>query len=176
MLGLGNYLWAPGMTLLAIGILLFAGTHLVKALAPALRSDLQRRLGANACKGIFSLLVVAGIGLIIAGWRSTVPQWVFLRYPRARTWSPWRCWSWPSGFDGSEFSSVAPAPGDPPPQLSGVALWGIAHLLLNGDSRGRAAVRRHDRRALVEMAAINHRDGVWIKAGRRSRAPTCSTC
>ena len=50
------------------------------------------------------------------------------------------------------------------PQLSGVALWGIAHLLLNGDSRALLLFGGMTVWALVEMAAINHRDGVWIKA------------
>ena len=151
------------MTLLAIGILLFAGTHLVKALAPALRSDLQRRLGANAYKGIFSLLVVAGIGLIIAGWRNTVPQWVYTPPASAHLVAlallVVAFWLMVVSSRPSRLRRVIRHP-----QLSGVALWGIAHLLLNGDSRAVLLFGGMTVWALVEMAAINHRDGVWIKA------------
>ena len=65
------------MTLLVLGILAFAGLHLVKSLAPSLRTGLQRRLGENAYKGIFSLLVLASFAMIIFGWRSATPQFVY---------------------------------------------------------------------------------------------------
>ena len=65
------------MTLLVIGVLLFACVPLSKALAPSFRADMQRRLGENAYKGIFSLLILGSIGLIVVGWRSTVPQYLY---------------------------------------------------------------------------------------------------
>ena len=49
------------------------------------------------------------------------------------------------------------------PQLSGVALWGIAHLLLNGDSRALLLFGGMTVWAVVEILAINHRDGNWVK-------------
>ena len=49
------------MTLLVIGVLLFACVHLSKALAPSFRADMQKRLGENAYKGIFSLLILGAI-------------------------------------------------------------------------------------------------------------------
>ena len=69
------------MTLLVLGILAFAGLHLVKSLAPSLRTGLQRRLGENAYKGIFSLLVLASFAMIIFGWRSATPQFVYQPSP-----------------------------------------------------------------------------------------------
>ena len=62
------------MTLLAFGLLLFAGLHLVKSLAPGMRNALLERLGENAYKGIFSLLVLAALALIVFGWRAATRQ------------------------------------------------------------------------------------------------------
>jgi hypothetical protein len=49
------------------------------------------------------------------------------------------------------------------PQLTGVALWGISHLLLNGDDRAIALFGGMTAWAVLEIVAINQREGVWIK-------------
>jgi uncharacterized membrane protein len=51
------------------------------------------------------------------------------------------------------------------PQLTGVALWGISHLLLNGDSRAAVLFGGLTAWAVVEIIAISRREGVWIKGG-----------
>ena len=65
------------MILLVIGVLLFAGVHLTKSLAPSFRTEMQQRLGENGYKGIFSLLILGSIALIVFGWRSAVPQYLY---------------------------------------------------------------------------------------------------
>ncbi len=150
------------MTLLAIGLLLFAGLHLVKSLAPALRSELQGRLGENAYKGMFSLLVLASLALIVLGWRGAIPGYVYTPSPAL---------TMPAllllvaafllmvvSTRPSRLRRVVRHP-----QLSGVALWGIAHLLLNGDSRALLLFGGMTVWAVVEILAINHRDGNWVK-------------
>jgi uncharacterized membrane protein len=150
------------MTLLALGLLLFAGLHLVKSLAPAMRSRLQERLGDNAYKGIFSLLVLASLALIVFGWRSAIPQFVYTPSPAL---------TMPAllllvlafllmvvSTRPSRLRRVVRHP-----QLSGVALWGIAHLLLNGDSRALLLFGGMTLWAVVEILAINRRDGSWVK-------------
>ncbi|MDH5173340.1 MAG: NnrU family protein, partial [Gammaproteobacteria bacterium] len=72
------------MTLLAIGVLLFAGLHLFKSLAPSTRAGLQQRLGENGYKGIFSLLVLGSMALIVLGWRSSVPQFLYSPAPELK--------------------------------------------------------------------------------------------
>jgi uncharacterized membrane protein len=150
------------MLLLAIGLLLFTGVHLIPALAPGLRETWRGRMGEAGYKGVFSLLLLLGVGLIVAGWRSTQPAVVYMlptathhaamgllvvaflflvvstRKSRLRRWIRH-------------------------PQLTGVALWGIAHLLLNGDSRSLLLFGGLTLWALVEIIAINRREGVWIK-------------
>jgi uncharacterized membrane protein len=150
------------MTLLALGLLLFAGLHLVKSLAPGLRSQLQGRLGANAYKGIFSLLVLASLALVVFGWRSATPEFVYAPPPALKV---------PAllllalafllmvvSTRPSRLRRVVRHP-----QLSGVALWGIAHLLLNGDNRALLLFGAMTLWALVEILAINRREGVWVK-------------
>jgi uncharacterized membrane protein len=155
------------MMMLILGVLLFACVHFVPALAPALKAGAVRRLGENPYKGIFSLLLLCAIALIIVGWRSVTP---------APVYSP------PSGLHGIALGLlvaaflllVASARQSRlrrlirHPQLSGVALWGTAHLLLNGDNRALVLFGGMAAWAVLEMLAINRRDGVWIKVAAPS--------
>ena len=150
------------MSLLAIGILLFAGLHLVKSLAPSLRADLHKRFGENGYKGIFSLLVLGSFALIILGWRSATPQFVYLPSPALHM---------PAlGLMLLAFFLLAISSRPSRlrqlvrhPQLSGVALWGVAHLMLNGDTRSLLLFGGMAAWAVAEILAINRRDGQWVK-------------
>jgi len=151
------------MTLLAIGMLLFAGLHLIKSLAPSLRAGLQQRFTANGYRGIFSLLVLGSMVLIVLGWRGAEAQFLYSPPTALRT---------PAlGLLVLAFllMVVSARPSRlrrlvRHPQLTGVALWGLAHLLLNGDSRSLLLFGGMLAWAVVEIFAINRRDGVWIKA------------
>ncbi len=150
------------MTLLAFGLLLFAGLHLVKSLAPGVRNALLERLGENAYKGIFSLLVLASLALIVLGWRAATP--VFIYTPSPALTMPALLLLMLAfllmvvSTRPSRLRRVVRHP-----QLSGVVLWGIAHLLLNGDSRALLLFGGMTVWAVVEILAINHRDGSWVK-------------
>jgi uncharacterized membrane protein len=150
------------MTLLAFGLLLFAGLHLVRSLAPGMRKALLERLGENAYKAIFSLLVLAALALIVFGWRAATPAFIYTPSPAL---------TMPAllllmlafllmvvSTRPSRLRRVVRHP-----QLSGVVLWGIAHLLLNGDSRALLLFTGMTVWAVVEILAINHRDGSWVK-------------
>lgn len=151
------------MAVLAIGVALFAGLHLVKSLAPSLRAGLQQRLGENGYKGIFSLLVLGSFALIILGWRSATPHFVYTPSPALHL---------PAlGLMLLAFFLLAISSRPSRmrrlvrhPQLSGVALWGIAHLLLNGDDRALLLFGGMAAWAVAEILAINRRDGAWVKA------------
>ena len=49
------------------------------------------------------------------------------------------------------------------PQLTGVALWAGAHLLLNGDSRSVILFAGMGVWALTEIVLISRREGLWRK-------------
>ena len=151
------------MTLLVIGIALFAGLHLIKSLAPSLRADLQKRLGESGYKGVLSLLLLASIALIVFGWRSATPQFVYMPSPALRL---------PAlGLMLLAFFMLVVSHRPSRlrrlvrhPQLTAVALWAVAHLLLNGSSRALLLFGAMAVWAVVEILAINRRDGAWIKA------------
>ena len=150
------------MVLLVLGILLFAGVHFVPSLAPGLKASWLARLGENGYKGTFSVLLLASFALIITGWRSAQPDFLYTPSPALRH---------PAmgllliafllmvvSSRSSRLSLMIRHP-----QLSGVTLWGIAHLLLNGDSRSLVLFGGMAVWAVLEMIAINRRDGAWVK-------------
>ena len=150
------------MTLLVLGVLLFAGLHLIKSLAPHLRAGLISKLGDGGYKGGFALLVLGSVALIVLGWRSSIPQYVYSPLPAlqhlAMTIILLAFLLMVVSSRPSRLRRVVRHP-----QLTGVVLWAGAHLLLNGDSRSLVLFGGLALWALVEIFAINRRDGVWIK-------------
>jgi uncharacterized membrane protein len=157
------------MILLVSGILLFAGVHFVPALLPTLRGAAIQRLGEGPYKGTFSLLLLASFALIIVGWRNTVPTPLYQ--------PPGALHDVALGLIAVAFLLLVVSTRRSRlralvrhPQLTGVALWGVAHLLLNGDNRAIVLFGGMALWALVEMVAISKRQGVWI----RTDAPSWS--
>lgn len=150
------------MLMLALGLLLFAAVHLVPSLAPGARERWRDRLGTNGYQGVFSLLLLAALALIIVGWRGATPAYLYapvagLRGP-ALALLAFAFLLFTLGKRPSRLRRLIRHP-----QLTGVSLWGVAHLLLNGDSRALLLFGGMTVWALVEIIAINRRDGVWIK-------------
>lgn len=151
------------MALLVAGVLLFAGVHLIPSLAPGLRNAWHSKLGEGGYKGTFSLLLLLSFALMIMGWRSTPPQYLYTPVAAAKhpamgllliafllmvvSARPSRLKQWIRH-----------------PQLSGLLLWGFAHLLLNGDVRSTVLFGGLTVWAAIEIVAINRRDGAWVKA------------
>ena len=158
------------MLVLTIGILLFAGVHLIPSLAPTLKANWYSRLGEGGYKGSFSLLLLAALALIVIGWRSTLSTLVYLPSPALHALA--------LGLLLITFLLFVVSSRNSRlcrlvrhPQLTGVTLWSIAHLLLNGDNRSLLLFGGMGLWAIVEMIAINRREGAWIKA----EAPPWST-
>jgi uncharacterized membrane protein len=151
------------MAMLLLGLLLFTGVHLIPSLAAGIKGAWQGRLGENGYKATFSLLLLAGLALIIMGWRGAVPAFVYR--PPAALQLPALLLIY-AGFllfvvsnRQSRLRRIIRHP-----QLTGVALWGIAHLILNGDSRSLLLFGGLTLWAIIEIFAINRRDGEWVKA------------
>lgn len=150
------------MNMLLAGLVLFALVHLVPALAKGFRANLIERLGENGYKGIFSLLLMAGLALIVFGWRGAHPDFVYAPPPALRLPALLLV------ILGFYLFVVSGRPSRIKryirhPQLSGVALWGIAHLILNGDSRSLVLFGGMTLWAVLEIVVINRRDGEWQK-------------
>jgi uncharacterized membrane protein len=150
------------MTLLILGLLLFAGVHLTPSLAPDLKTSWHNRLGESGYKGTFALLLLLSFGLIIMGWRGTQPELV---YPSSPALRPLAMVLLGMGF---VLFVVSNRPSRlrqwiRHPQLTGLFMWALAHLLLNGDNRSLVLFTGMGLWAVVEIIAINRREGVWIK-------------
>ena len=158
------------MVMLTLGIVLFAAVHFIPSLAPGLKENWVSSMGENGYKGMFSLLLLAAMALIVFGWRSASPGFVY---------AP------PPGLHLVALALMVLAFGlfivsnresrlrllIRHPQLTGVALWGVAHLMVNGDSRSLALFGGLTLWAVGEILAINRREGTWIKG----EAPPWST-
>ena len=148
------------MTLLVLGVLLWSAVHLTTTLRLGFRTILIEKMGAGPYKGMVSFLLLLSIALIVFGWRSAEfvhlydpPLWnsplvlvimfvSFLLFSASRPGSNIRHWI-------------------RHPQLSGLIVWAIAHLLANGDSRALVLFGGLGLWALVTMLATNRRDGAW---------------
>lgn len=152
------------MTLLTVGIALFCLLHLVPAMQPQFREDLHGKLGENAYRGLFSLLIVGSLVVIVFGWKSASTTHVYVPPLQSGPLASVLI------LAGLVLFFAAQTNGNIKrivrhPQMTGTMLWGIAHLLLNGDSRSVALFGSLTVWALLEIVLINRRDGAWEKPG-----------
>ena len=119
------------MLLLVLGLALFLGAHLFSR-ARGVRAGVIASLGEGGYKLAYSLLSLAGLALVVLGWRSA---------PYVELWSPPN-WTrhltillmWPafvlivSTYLPGHIRARAKHP-----MLAAVKLWATAHLVANGD-------------------------------------------
>ena len=155
------------MTRLALGVLLWSVVHFFPAVAAGLKKSLVNRIGEYPYKGIFTLFTVLSLYLIVSGWQSTaaveiyaIPDWgghaaaVLTLFAFILFFAP---------YPPNNFKRIIRHP-----QLIGTALWGLGHLLSNGDSRSVVLFGGMTAWAIVEIVLINRRDGDWTKPARVS--------
>lgn len=150
------------MLWLALGILLWSGLHLIPSLAPQWRDQQQQRFGATPYKIGFALGIVLSIVLMVVGWRSSAPTFLYAT---------------PSWLGMLALLAIIAAfilfgAGRRPtrighwvrhPQLTGVAVWAVSHLILNGDSRAVLLFGGLAIWSVAEIVLISRREGEWIK-------------
>lgn len=149
------------MILLILGVLLWSGVHGLPIFARGLRAGIVERTGEDPYKGLFSLGIVLSIVLMVLGWRSLSPS--FLYTPPA---SP--LVTNVLVFLAFVLFVASAVPTNLKrvlrhPQLTGLALWAVSHLLANGDSRSLVLFGGLGLWAVVAMLGINRRDGAWQK-------------
>lgn len=151
------------MTLILIGLILFCGVHLLPSLAPGLKASWLVKLGEGGYKGTFSLLLLAGIASIVLGWRSTLPEHLYLPSPDLRLPAVALVLvAFLMLVVGSRNSRIRQWVRHP--QLTGLLLWALAHLLLNGENRSVLLFSGLALWSFVEILAISKREGLWVKA------------
>jgi len=158
------------MLLLVLGLILFTGPHLVLSLAPDAVASQRARLGDGPVKGIVALLSLAGMVLIVLGWRASEVSWVYTPPPALRL----------PGLLlvalGIYLFVVSNRPSRVKrvlrhPQLTGLILWSVGHLLMNGESRSLLLFAWLAIWAIHEILLINRRDG----SGSPAPAPGLAT-
>jgi len=150
------------MTLLVIGVFIWSLTHLYPAMLPDARGRLFNRLGENPYKGIYSLLVLAGLILMVIGWRSIMPTGVYAPPMGPNLLTSLLVLAALILFAASSI------PGNIKrfvrhPQMAAVILWGVAHLLTNGSNRAVVLFGGLTLWAVLEIVLCNKRDGAWQK-------------
>ena len=150
------------MTMLSIAMIIWSIAHLFPAVAPARRAELIAKLGDNAYRGLFSLVILASLVLIVIGWRSAPPTHV---YAPPLAGNKIVVLIMPLAFI---LMAAASVPSNirriiRHPQMTGVIVWSGAHLLANGDSRSIVLFGGLGLWAVLEIILINRRDGAWQK-------------
>jgi uncharacterized membrane protein len=150
------------MSLLIAGMCLWAVVHLVPSVAPGLKTAWKEKLGEGGYMGSFALLILAAMVLMVLGWRGTQPSLVYLPDPALRL---------PSLALMVLAFLLLGATKRPSrigrivrhPQLTGVLVWSLAHLLVNGDNRSLVLFGGFATWTVLEIVLISRREGAWVK-------------
>lgn len=150
------------MVMLVSGVLLWSLVHLIPVIGQGARQGAIDKIGEGGYKGLFSLAIVLAIALMVLGWRQAVPGSVYVPSLEMR---------WIAiGLTALAFILLA-ATNHPTrigrvirhPQLTGVLVWAIAHLLANGDNRSLVLFGGLAVWCVAMILLINRRDGDWVK-------------
>jgi uncharacterized membrane protein len=143
------------MIVLCVGIGLWWAGHLFKRVLPGVR----RRMGERG-KGVAALLIVAGIVAMVLGYRAAPLETVFI--PPA--------WGRHANNLLMLVAVILLGMGSSKgklrawlrhPMLTGVLVWSVAHLLVNGDLPSLVLFGSMGLWAVAEMVVINAKDGPW---------------
>lgn len=146
-----------GMTLLILGLILYSGSHLFKRLLP----DRRAAMG-DAGKGVVALVSLAGIVLMVMGYRAA---------PYIEVWSPPRFLIHVNNLlmviavfllgVGNVWGVVRTKLRHP--MLGAVKVWALAHLLVNGDLAGMVLFGGLLAWAVLSLILINKAERIWLR-------------
>ncbi len=150
------------MIWLVLGVVLWCAVHLLPGIAGAVKAGLVGKLGRNGYKGAFSLAVVASVALIVMGWRAAEYTPVY----EPPEWGPHltlllmllAMLLFVAANRATRIKRIIRHP-----QLTGVIVWAVAHLIANGDLRSLVLFGGLGLWALIEIPLLNARDGAWKK-------------
>lgn len=148
--------------LLVTGLLLWSAAHLFRRLGADARGQLIARLGPQPYRGLFSLVIVASLVLIVMGWKAMPPEALyrppaFLRHVTMLL-MPFAVILFTASRAPTDLKQLIRHP-----QLTGVKLWALAHLLSNGETRSVILFGGLLAWAVIEVIVINRHEGAWNK-------------
>lgn len=150
------------MTLLILGVALFALLHLIPIFAIEARQSVKSRIGEKPYKGLFALAVLASVYFIYKGWTATEVDFLYI----PPSWSGHLAALFILAGFITFFASRAPTNIKRilrNPQLTGVVLWSAGHLIANGETRSIVLFAGLGLWALIAIIGTNKRDGDWVK-------------
>ncbi len=146
------------MGLLIVGLILFWAGHAMPIFFPAKRAELAARFGEGGVKGVTTLVLLIALVMIVTGYQGA--DFINVWYPPG----------WLVHVNNLLMviavaifisGSVKGWPADKirHPQLTGVKIWSVAHLLVNGDLASVLLFGGMLGWAVAVMIALNKRDG-----------------
>lgn len=157
--------------ILTLGVLLWIATHLFVAVGAQTRARLIEKIGRGPYMGLFSLVLVLALVLIVVGWRAMPPVSLYLPPAGMRHVTmllmPIAVILFTSSRAPTDLRQYIRHP-----QLAGVKLWAVAHLLSNGETRSLILFGGMLAWGVLEVIFINRRDGAWVKPPRFGMAKT----
>jgi len=156
------------MTYLVLGLLLWSVVHMVPAVPMSIRAWLIGHTDAVVYKGIFALLIVVAVASMVVGWKASSEELAFTPQAWGRGLNLVAMLVASVLFLGPYIASNVKRMLRHP-QLTGVILWGVGHIVASGQWRGIVLFGGLAAWALVEIALLNRRDGVWAKPAPVSR-------
>ncbi|MFT5869267.1 MAG: putative membrane protein [Paracoccaceae bacterium] len=152
-----------GFLLLLLGMVLFVATHVFKLAAPVARE----RMG-NAAKGLVTAGSIAGIIIIIIGYRSAtiLPVWSPPSFLLHLNNVLMLLAFYTFGASAAKGAKVWLGTKVRHPQLTAVKVWALAHLLVNGDLASIVLFGGMLIWAVGSVILINRTDGPWTVPAR----------
>ncbi|PCH63548.1 MAG: NnrU protein [SAR86 cluster bacterium] len=151
------------MLLLIAGIALWTIVHFIPSAGIGLKQKCISQFGLKAYSIAFALLILASLILIVFGWRSSAPSYLYSLPPVFKVIAILLMLIAFQLFGAvmrpSKIKSYVRHP-----QLTGLIVWSTGHLLVNGDTRSLLLFGGLGLWAMVEIFLINRREGEWIKA------------
>ncbi|MEH6758031.1 MAG: NnrU family protein [Parasphingorhabdus sp.] len=150
------------MGALIAGILLWSIVHLVKSVAPGLRTSIRGKIGAGPHQGLVALLIVSALALMIYGWRTAEYEFVYDPPVWGRHLNMllmvFSIFLFGAAQGKSRIKQWIRHP-----MLTGMLVWAVGHLLANGDSRSVVLFGGLGLWALISIFTVSRNEGAWQK-------------
>jgi len=146
------------MTLLVLGVVLFALVHWLPVVGRPVREKMVAAMGLGPYKGVFTLLIVGSIVLMVFGWRAVIPEAVYDPPVWGAHLALLLMFVVMVLFVASGGKSVV-RQWIRHPMLTAMVLWAVTHLLANGENRSLVLFGGIGLWALLTIPLTNRRDG-----------------
>lgn len=150
------------MKMLIAGVILWSVVHLMKSVTPGLRGAIISKTGAGPHQGLVALSLVGAVILMVFGWRSQTPEFVYDPPSWGRHLHMLLMLISIFLFGAAQGKSRVKQ-WLRHPMLIGMLIFAGGHLLANGDNRSLVLFGGLGLWALVSIFTISRNEGDWEK-------------